>query len=117
MVERRKLDRRELSLYMLLKDDSTNQPLGHLVDLSTGGFKVDSQKQLPVGPVYHLSMELSSDVSDKSMLMFSARTRWCHADALMPNIFNVGFELTSITPTDMEILQRMVEKYGRFSRH
>jgi hypothetical protein len=115
MVERRKEDRRDFSFYMLLKDDSTGQPLGHLSDLSTGGFKVDSQKQLPLGVIYHLSMELSSEVADKSMLVFSAKTRWCHPDALIPNVYNVGFEISAITPADMEILQRMVEKYGSHS--
>lgn len=41
MAERRHLDRRQFSYYMRVTDESTGHLLGHLTDISTGGFKLD----------------------------------------------------------------------------
>ena len=42
MDERRNIERKDFSYYMRLINSETKDLLGHLTDLSSGGFKLDS---------------------------------------------------------------------------
>ena len=112
MAERRKLNRRNFSYYMRLMNDKTGELVGHLTDISTNGFKVDSQKIIPLNVDFNFRIDLTGEIASKTYMVFSARSRWCEQDRIDPNSYNVGFELTSITPSDLEIFTRMFEKYG-----
>jgi hypothetical protein len=109
---KRKLQRREFTYYMQVKDESTKQVLGYLSDISTGGFKLDCPRKLPIGQDYRLQIELTADVADKTSMVFIAKSRWCAPDHIDPTSFNVGFEITNMAPSDMLIFQRIFEKYG-----
>lgn len=112
MAERRKLERKDFSYYMRLIDNDSEEIVGHLVDISTGGFKLDSQSPIPLNKDFRLRMDLTSEVATKPTMVFLARSRWCQVDPLDPFIYNVGFQLVNISPGDNEIFNRMVEKYG-----
>jgi len=113
MGERRNLERNDFSYYMQLVDSDTQQMVGHLVDISSGGFKLDSQSPIPVNKDFRLRMDLTSEVADKPTMSFVARSKWCQVDPLDPFIYNVGFQLINISPGDREIINRMIEKYGK----
>lgn len=110
--ERRKLNRRNFSYYMRVTDEATKQLVGYLVDISTGGFKLDCQTAVPIEREYRLHIELTSDIADKNSMVFVARSRWCRPDHIDPNTFNVGFQIVNMAPGDSVIFQRMFEKYG-----
>jgi hypothetical protein len=97
---------------MQVVDDTTKQTIGYLSDISTGGFKLDCDKRLPVGQDFRLSIQLNSEIADKTSMIFIARAKWCSPDHIDPTAFNVGFEIVNIAPGDMVIFQRMFEKYG-----
>jgi len=86
MSERRNLDRKDFSYYMQLVDDETRKLVGHLVDISSGGFKLDSQEPIPTNKDYRFRMDLTSEVADKPTMTFIARSRWCQVDPLDPFI-------------------------------
>ena len=109
---KRKLNRREFTYYMQVTDDVTKQLLGYLSDISTGGFKLDCDRKLPVGQDFRLSIQLTAEIADKTSMVFIARSKWCHTDHIDPTSFNVGFEIINMSPSDMAIFQRMFEKYG-----
>lgn len=113
MSERRNVERKEFSYYMRLVDNDTQKLVGHLVDISSGGLKIDSQEPIPVNKDYHLRMDLTSEIADKPTMVFIARSRWCEVDPLDPFIYNVGFQLVNIAPGDLNIINRMMEKYGK----
>jgi hypothetical protein len=113
MDERRHRERKDFSYYMRLIDNDTQNLVGHLVDISSGGFKLDSQSSIPVNKDFRLRMDLTSDVANKPAMIFVARSKWCEIDPLDPFIYNVGFQLVSISPSDLEIINRMMEKYGK----
>ena len=110
--ERRKLKRRSLIYYMLVLDANTQQMIGHLVDISAHGFMMDSQKSLPVGTDFHLRLDVTSDLADKTYIKFTARSRWCLPDVIEPYLFDIGFSIIEIAPSDAEIIQRIAEKYA-----
>jgi c-di-GMP-binding flagellar brake protein YcgR len=112
MADKRRIDRREFTYYMQVTDDITKQLIGYLTDISTGGFKLDSPKQIPPGQDFRMHIDLTADVADKNSMVFIARSKWCRPDHIDPNTYNVGFEIMNMSPSDMVIFQRMFDKYG-----
>ena len=97
---------------MQMYDDQTEELLGHLVDVSQKGFKMDSKKQIPAGRDYRLRMDLIGEISGRPFIVFTARSKWCQTDPMDPFIFNVGFEITGMNQADAAIYKQIVEKYG-----
>lgn len=112
MPNKRKINRRDFTYYKPVTDDLTKQLVGYLSDISTGGFKLDSPKEIRPGQDFRLQIELTADIADKTSMVFIARSKWSRRDHVDPNTFNVGFEIINIAPSDMAIFQRMFEKYG-----
>jgi hypothetical protein len=115
MAERRRKDRKDFSYYMRLTNVDTGELVGHLVDISTAGFKLDSQKPLPVDKEFRFHLDLTSEVASKPFMVFKARSKWCQTDPFDPFVYNVGFELVEIAPSDLDIFKRIVEEYGTTS--
>jgi hypothetical protein len=111
--KRSRPDRREFFYYQKVMNNDTQRVIGHLADIGSGGFKLDSQEPLPVNTDFHLRMDLTSEVADKPFMVFVARSRWCRVDPLDPYVYNVGFQFIHISPGDLEIFIRMMEKYGK----
>lgn len=116
MADKRKISRRDFTYYMQVTNDITKELLGYLSDISTGGFKLDSQKQIAPGQDFRVHIELTPEIADKNAMVFVARSKWCHPDYVDPNTFNVGFEIINMLPSDMAIFQRMFDKYGAENR-
>lgn len=112
MNERRDLKRRRFAYYMRVLNDDTLKLIGHLSDISNKGFKIDCQNPIAPGINFRLRMDLTSEVSNKAYILFSATSRWCRVDPLDPLIQNVGFEISEISSEDSAIYMRIVEKYG-----
>lgn len=112
MAERRTTPRREFSYYMRVVDDETEQLVGHLADISPRGFRLDCSQSLPLNKDFRLRMDLTSEVADKPFITFAARSKWCKPDSMDPFVYNVGFEIVSISMTDGKIFQTIVERFG-----
>ena len=112
-VERRGPDRKDFSCYMQLINHDTQELVGHLTDISSGGFKLDSLNPIPPNHDFRFRMDLTSEVALKPSMVFVARSRWCKTDPLDPFCYNVGFQLLNIAPEDVEIFNRMIERYGK----
>jgi hypothetical protein len=112
MAEKRKINRRDFTYYMQVKDAATKQIFGYLSDISTGGFKLDTQAEIPPGKDFRLLIDLTPDIATQNSMVFIARSKWCRRDRIDPFTFNVGFEVINMAPGDMQIFQRMFDKYG-----
>ena len=110
--ERRKLSRRNFSYYMRVMDESTGKLIGHLSDISTSGFKVDSTQLLPLNVDIRLRIDQIGEISDKVCLIFKARPVWCRQDLFDPNMYNVGFKIVEISSGDRDIFMKMFNTYG-----
>ncbi len=111
-AERRQLSRRIFSYYMCVTDEATGKLLGHLSDISVGGFKLDSIKPVPVNADFRLRVEQTGQISNKSYITFTARAKWCGTDAFDPNIYNVGFQITDMNPGDYDVFTKLYSAYG-----
>lgn len=112
MPEKRTIPRKNFSFYMRVLDDETEQTVGHLVDVSQIGMRLETTVPFPLGQDYHVHMELTPDVSDKLFMFASIRSIWCKPDTIMPNLYHVGFKIIKMEPHDQEIYQRLLEMYG-----
>jgi hypothetical protein len=112
MSEHRRQERRKFGYYMYARDEATQQVIGHMADISSRGFKLDCTLPQQIGRDFRLRIDLPPDVSDKSSMSFIAKVRWCRTDHIDPSVFNVGFEIMSISPSDAMIYQRIYERYG-----
>jgi len=112
MADKRKINRRDFTYYMQVKDAATKQIVGYLSDISAGGFRLDSPTEIPQGKDFRLLIDLTPDIADQNSMVFIARSKWCRRDYVDPFTFNVGFEIINMAPGDTLIFQRMFEKYG-----
>ena len=112
MADKRKINRRDFTYYMQVKDAATKQIVGYLSDISAGGFRLDSPTEIPQGKDFRLLIDLTPDIADQNSMVFIARSKCCRRDHVDPFTFNVGFEIINMAPGDTLIFQRMFEKYG-----
>ena len=110
--ERRQLARRNFSYYMLVMNESTSKLIGHLSDISTGGFKVESTHPLPPNTAFRLRIEQTGQISNKSYLIFDANAVWCQKDPYDPTMYNIGFKIVDMSPADYDIFVKMFNLYG-----
>lgn len=111
-ADKRKLTRKNFSYYMRVMNERTGDLVGQLGDISSGGFRLESAKPLAVGENFDLRIDQTGEISSKSYIKFSARTRWCQKDPYDPTIYNVGFQITDMTPGDYDIFVQMFNAYG-----
>ncbi len=112
-AEQRRQSRKDFRYYMQVFDMDTQKLLGHLADINSGGFKLDTQNPIPINKDFRLRLDLTSEIAHKPGMIFVARSRWCKVDPFDPFSYNVGFQLIKISSEDVEIFNRMMEKYGR----
>ena len=110
--EKRKLPRRNFSYYMRVLKKDTGELIGQIIDISTGGFKLESSKPIPSNVQMELCIDQVNQISPRSYIVFSARTRWCDRDPYDPTIYNVGFQLVDMTPADYDVFVTMFNTYG-----
>jgi len=97
---------------MRVMDEATGNLVGHISDISSGGFKLDSKQPVPININFRLRIDQTNEISDKSFLVFSASATWCQADPLAPGMYNVGFKITEMSPSDFDIFLKMFNTYG-----
>ena len=112
MPEKRTTPRKKFDLYMHVLNDDTAEILGHMVEVSSIGLRLETVGPLPLGKDYYLRIELTPDLGPMPFIVFIARTKWCKMDAIQPNLFQVGFEIIEIVPEDRQAFLRIMQKYA-----
>lgn len=111
MPEKRTTPRKKFNMYMRILNDDTEEILGHMVEVSAIGLRMETVGPLPLGKDYYLRIELTPDLGPMPFIVFIARTKWCKMDTIQPNLFQVGFEIIEIVPEDREAFLRIIQKY------
>ena len=112
MADKRNDNRKDFSYYMQLTDATTQRFIGHLADISTGGFKLDSDEPIPVEKEFRFHLTLTADVAEKPFMIFRAQSKWCQTDPIDPFVYNTGFHMVEIHPADRDIFNRVLQLYG-----
>jgi hypothetical protein len=113
LTERRKYERHINGDYMRVIDNSTEEIIGYVTEISMGGFRLESPKNLTVDKDYTLRLEYALEEKDKWYIVFVARPKWIQPDPITPFEYILGFEIVNIAPSEQEIYQSIVENYGQ----
>jgi hypothetical protein len=111
-MERRNKDRRDFSYYMRVMNENTGELVGHMADISLGGFRLESQKPISKNTEYPLRIELSSDISDKPFIVFIASSKWCQPHFIDTTLYNVGFQIVNMNSEDRKSFNKIYDLYG-----
>ncbi len=112
MAEKRTAPRKNFSFYMRVLNDDTEEILGHMVEVSSIGLRLETVGPLPVNKDFYLRLELTPDLGDLPYIVFIGRSKWCKIDEIQPNLYRVGFQIIEIMPEDKEIFLRILAKFG-----
>ncbi len=112
MPERRTAPRKNFSFYMRVLDDDTQEILGHMVEVSAVGLRLETVGPLPLNKDYYLRLELTPDLGNLPYIVFIARSKWCKIDEIQPNLYRVGFQVVEIMQEDREVFLRILMKFG-----
>jgi hypothetical protein len=108
----RKDERHKNGDFMRVTDNFTHELLGYLSEISLGGFRVESPKALKVKNDYTLRLEFTTEAVDRPYVVVVARVKWLRPDPITPNEYIAGFQIVSISPSEQEVYQTIVDKYG-----
>jgi len=109
--DKRRIKRSHLIYYLRVFDQSTNETLGHLVDITQEGAMLISENAIPAGVHYRLRMMLPAEIFGREHLDFEAESLWCKRD-VNPDFFDTGFRLNNVEVKDTVIIARLIDEYG-----
>jgi len=109
--DRRTIKRRHLIYYLRVWDLKTEQLLGHIVDINTGGFMLISEKQIEPDQTFELEIRWNTPDKEELRIQFQAISRWSTND-VNPAFFDSGFELIGAVEEVLEPIREMITEYG-----
>jgi hypothetical protein len=93
-------------------NNRTGELVGDLADLSRDGFMLESLKPIPLDTEFSFRIDLPAGISNKQAMVFTARSRWSLPDPLDTRLYDVGFEIVKMEPSDTYIFEQIIEQYG-----
>lgn len=111
MPEQRQLKRRHLIYYLRVFDQETASLLGHLVDITSRGIMLVSDKEIPLDQDFRLLMDLPNRIQGQESLEFSARSLWTGRD-VNPDFFVTGFQIQGLASSSAEAIRQLIEDFG-----
>ncbi len=110
-LQRRTVYRRHLVFYLRVFSQENNKIFGHVVDLSTKGLMVLTEKRMTEDTVYKLRMCLPALSGERQELLFDANCRWCKEDG-NPDFYLSGFQIDSLLDRERDRLKELIRDYG-----
>ena len=105
---KRTVARRHLIYYLRVFNQQNGELIGNLVDISTKGIMVVSDRHVEPGKLYKLRMVLPDTVDGRKEVEFDAESRWCQHDA-NELFYDTGFELLDPQSEFLDAVDRLVE--------
>jgi len=93
--------------YFDVIDVSTNQSVGHLIDLTLEGMKIITKKPLKQGQVFDFRIELPEEVDGVHKITSRVSCVWCERD-INPEFYYAGFKIVDMTPPFSEIVDTLI---------
>lgn len=111
MKDRRTTERHNLYMYLRVRDSDTNDIIGHVVDVSSGGMMVVADHPFQLKEVRKMVVELPYTESEAATLDIEAECRWCGPDA-NEDYFDAGFMFLNQTAELRELIRGVVDDVG-----
>ncbi len=111
MEDRRFVKRRNLIFYLQVFDNSTNDLIGFVVDITPDGLMVLSNKPIVTETTFTLRMVLPEEFGEQTELTFDAQSIWCKED-VNTDYFDSGFQLLNIDKDTVSQIHRLTRHFG-----
>ena len=108
---KRQLKRIHLIYYLRIFDSNSGNNLGHLVDITTQGIMMISEKPSQAGQDFSMRMQLPGVITGREEIEFSAHCLWCKKD-INPDFYVSGFKINTITPQEAKTITALINGYG-----
>jgi len=106
----RQYDRRHSLYYLRIYDPKSDELIGNLVDLSTGGLMMISEQPFKSGESYSFSMQLPSDGENEKRLEFTGIAKWCKQES-NPKLYSIGFEIDNPSEAITKTIHELIDAY------
>jgi hypothetical protein len=110
MSEKRKHRRVNLLYNLKVYDLKTAKYLGHLVDISSSGFKMLSKAPVRPDKEFHFRMDLPETVCGLETFTTKTHCCWCKKD-LNPDYFAAGFKFVGLSTEGIKIIRVLINIY------
>jgi hypothetical protein len=110
--ERRNRERHSCSLYLQFLNYRTGELIGSLADISADGFRLESTRPIPLQVDFVFRIDVPPEICPRPYIKVMARSRWGRPDLIDARLYHTGFEIVGIDASDIQAMQRIIERYG-----
>lgn len=103
--------RRRLIYYSEVLNKKNNALVGHLIDISTSGIRLLTEKEVKANRLFTFEVKLPYQIEGRKVLVFEAKSIWCEKD-VNPDYYAAGFEIEQIDLVDEKIIVELMLEYG-----
>ena len=107
-VEKRMLKRWYLIFYLRAFDQDTEKLLGHVVDISTGGIMLISDKIIPIDEDFRLWLDVPQEDGERERLFIEVHSLWSKRD-VNPSFYDTGFSILNASPEALLRVQLLID--------
>lgn len=108
-IDERNQERWLLIRYLRVFDAQTDRLLGHVVNVTTEGIMVISEKPLDIDCEFQLKMEIPQDSHNNTEIELDARSVWSKVD-MDPFFFNNGLQFTHCSEESINAIAALMER-------
>ena len=108
---KRQLKRIHLIYYLRIFDNNSGKNIGHLVDITTQGIMMISEKPIQAGQDFSMRMQLPAVITGREEIEFPAHCLWCKKD-INPDFYVSGFKINTITPQEAKTITALINAYS-----
>lgn len=111
MRDRRTSERHKLIMYLRVHDQETDELIGHIVDLSSGGMMLVADEPFQPKSEHQLKLMLPNSEQAEQTIDIRAECCWCGPDA-NDSYFDAGFRFLGTTAELRETISSVVDDVG-----
>ena len=110
-MEKRRAKRRNIIYYLRVFERNTDLLVGQLVDITTSGMRLVSEKPVDPDTFYQLRMVLPEEIDQKKEITFDVKSMWCKRD-VNPDFYTIGFEFEDVSTDDIKIIKNLIYDFS-----
>jgi hypothetical protein len=107
----RKEHRRHIIYYLQILEPETGTVIGRLVDITTIGIMIISERALEPGQEFVLRIALPNEFPNAKYIDVVGESVWCHKD-VNPDYYAVGFRINQPSEGVITVIRELITEYG-----
>jgi hypothetical protein len=109
-VNKRRLKRWYLVMYLRVFDEDTGELLGHIVDINKEGIRLVSDTLIPPNQTFRLWVDVPKESAPRQRIHLQAESLWSGRD-VNPDFYATGFRIQNVSAQALLQLQLLIEEF------